>query len=108
MNIEDKKICTETEEKKTNKIVLIDFFADWCGPCKMQDPIIEELKKKFDGKVEFKKVDVDEDSKLADKYNIHAIPTLIVEKDGNLFARYVGVTNLNVLATKINEALEAR
>lgn len=89
-----------------NNIVLIDFFATWCGPCKIQEPIIDDLKKKFDGKVEFKKVDVDEDSKLADKYQIRAVPTLILEKDGKVFMKYTGVTNLKTLEGKINEALE--
>lgn len=89
-----------------NNIVLIDFFATWCGPCKIQEPIIDDLKEKFDGKIEFKKVDVDEDSKLADKYQIRAVPTLILEKDGKVFAKYTGVTNLKTLEGKINEALE--
>lgn len=89
-----------------NKIVLIDFFATWCGPCEIQEPIIDDLKEKFDGKVEFKKVDVDENRKLADKYGIRAIPTLIIEKDEKVFAKYVGVTNLKTLEGKINEALK--
>ncbi|MCZ7393069.1 MAG: thioredoxin [Candidatus Methanoperedens sp.] len=88
-----------------SKIVLMDFFAEWCGPCKMQDPILEELKKKFADKVEFKKVDVDTNNELAAKYTVHAVPTLILEKDGALFKRYVGVTRANVLEADINTAL---
>ncbi len=88
-----------------SKVVLMDFFAEWCGPCKMQDPILEELKKKFQGRVEFKKVDVDTNNELAAKYTIHAVPTLILEKDGTLFKRYVGVTRANVLEADINSAL---
>ncbi len=89
-----------------SKVVLMDFYAEWCGPCKMQDPIMEELKKKFGDKVEFKKVDVDTNMELATKYTIHAVPTLILEKDGTLFKRYVGVTRANVLEADINAALK--
>ena len=88
-----------------SKVVLMDFFAEWCGPCKMQDPIIEELKKKFQDKVEFMKVDVDSAHELAAKFTIHAVPTLILEKDGAVFKRYVGVTRANVLEADINAAL---
>lgn len=95
-----------SENENKNKIVLIDFMATWCGPCKIQEPIIDDLKEKFDGKIEFKKVDVDDNSELADKYQIRAVPTLIIEKDGKVFARYTGVTNLKTLEEKINEALK--
>ena len=73
----------------------------------MQDPILEELKKKFADKIEFKKVDVDTSNELATKYTIHAVPTLIIEKDGVLFKRYVGVTRANILEADINMALMA-
>ena len=86
-------------------VILMDFYADWCGPCKMQDPILEELEKKFEGKVEFKKIDVDTNQELAMKYTVHAIPTLILEKDGEVFKRYTGVTRANVLEEDINAAL---
>lgn len=88
-----------------SKVVLMDFYADWCGPCKMQDPILEELKKKFADKVEFKKVDVDTNHELAAKYTIHAVPTLILEKDNAVFKRYVGVTRASTLEADINAAL---
>lgn len=88
-----------------NKTVLIDFHAEWCDPCSMQDPIIEELKKKFKDKVDFKKIDVDEDPELADKYNIMSVPTLIIKKDENVFKRHVGVTSLDILEKDIKSAL---
>ena len=91
---------------KMSKVVLMDFFAEWCGPCKMQDPINEEIKKKFGDRIEFKKIDVDTDQELAIKYTIHAVPTLILEKDGVLFKRYTGVTRANVLEADINAALK--
>lgn len=89
-----------------NKVVLMDFSAEWCGPCKMQDPIIEELKEKYKDKVEFRKIDVDEERKLTDKYSVRAVPTIIIEKDGKIFHKYVGLTNLKVLEDKIKEALK--
>lgn len=89
-----------------SKVILMDFFAEWCGPCKMQDPINEEIKKKFGDRIELKKIDVDTDQELAIKYTIHAVPTLILEKDGVLFKRYTGVTRASVLEEDINAALK--
>ncbi len=89
-----------------SKVVLMDFYAEWCGPCKMQDPINEEIKKKFGDRIEFKKIDVDTNQELAIKYTIHAVPTLVLEKDGVLFKRYTGVTRANVLEADINAALK--
>jgi thioredoxin 1 len=101
---EDKLI--EEGKKEEKKVILMDFAAKWCGPCKMQDPILEDLKKKFEDKVEFKKIDVDEDGKLADKYIVRAIPTLIIEKDGKIFKTYIGVTSLKELEKTIEDALQ--
>lgn len=95
-----------TEEKGASSVVVIDFMAGWCGPCKMQDPVIEELKKKFEGKVTFKKVDVDNNNALARKYKVMAVPTLVIEKDGNVFKTYVGLTRTSELEKVINEALK--
>jgi thioredoxin 1 len=95
-----------TVEKDANNVVVIDFMAEWCGPCKMQDPIIEEMKKKFEGKATFKKIDIDKDGELANKYNVMAVPTLIIEKDGNIFKKYVGVTRSKELENTINDALK--
>ncbi len=93
------------EEKKENKVVVMDFMADWCGPCKLQDPIIEELKKKYGNKVEFKKINIDNDSRLAEKYLIRAVPTLIIEKNGDIFRKHVGVAYATVLGKYIEDAL---
>lgn len=95
-----------TEEKEACNVVVIDFMAEWCGPCKMQDPVIEELKKKFEGKVTFKKVDIDNNNELASKYKVMAVPTLIIEKDGNVFKKYVGLTRTKELEKAINDALK--
>ena len=69
---------------KENKHVVIDFSAEWCGPCKMFEPIFKEVSSEFEGKVAFLKIDVDEHQNIAAKYNIRSIPTLISLKDGNV------------------------
>ncbi len=100
----------EKNNKDNNKpaknIILMDFMATWCGPCKMQDPILEVLKKKYENIVEFKRIDIDKDGKLADNYFIQAVPTLIIEKDGKIFKKYVGVTSVKRLEEDLIEALK--
>lgn len=71
--------------------VVIDFWADWCGPCKMQAPILEELAEELDGKVKFGKVNVDEEAALALKYQVMSIPTLVVMNYGIFQKKAVGL-----------------
>ncbi len=80
-----------------SKPVLYDFFATWCGPCKMQTPIIENLAKTLGDKVEIKKIDVDQNMELAEKYGIRVVPTLIIEKDGKIVQSMEGVTDAATL-----------
>jgi thioredoxin 1 len=80
-----------------SKPVLFDFFATWCGPCRMQTPILEELAKKMGDKVEIKKYDVDQHMDLAEKYGIRVVPTLVIEKDGKIVKSMEGVTDLSDL-----------
>lgn len=89
-----------------SKVVLIDFYAEWCGPCKMQDPIIAELKKKFEGRVEFQKIDIDKNYKLAVENEIQAVPTLMIKKDDKTIKRYVGLQRSDVLEADLNNALK--
>ena len=77
--------------------VLFDFFATWCGPCRMQTPILEELGKKMGDAIEIRKVDVDQHMDLAEKYGISVVPTLIIEKDGTTVQRMEGVTDASTL-----------
>jgi thioredoxin 1 len=70
--------------------VLVDFWAEWCGPCRMVGPVIEELAKEYEGKVSFAKVNVDENAPLASRYGIMSIPTLIVFKNGKPAQQVVG------------------
>lgn len=75
------------------KPVLYDFFATWCGPCRIQTPILEELGKKMGDAIEIKKVDVDQHMDLAMKYGIRVVPTLIIEKDEKVIQMMEGVTD---------------
>ncbi len=88
------------------KPVLMDFYADWCGPCRMQTPIIEALAKEFGDKAEFKKINVDKEGVLATEKGIFVVPTLILEKDGVELMKWVGVTSKEELTKGINDALK--
>ena len=72
-------------------IHLIDFYADWCGPCKMMSPIIDEVAKELDGKVKVGKINIDENQDLAMQFNVMSIPTIIAFKNGKPDKRFVGV-----------------
>jgi thioredoxin 1 len=87
-------------------ITLIDFFAEWCIPCDIQDKILEKLKEKYEGKIEFRKIDTDKESEIANKYNISSIPTLILEKDEKVVVRHVGVTSMKILEEDIERVLK--
>ncbi len=86
--------------------VLLDFFADWCGPCRRQGPILEDLKKTMGDKVEIKKIDVDEHMEMANKYGIRVVPTLIIEKDGKVIRSLEGVTSAETLESLLNPLVE--
>lgn len=90
------KLNSENFEKvvlNSEEPVLVDFFADWCGPCKMMAPIVEALATELDGKAKVGKINVDENSDIAIEYNVMSIPTLIVFKNGKEEKRLVGVRN---------------
>ena len=73
-----------------NGVVLVDFYADWCGPCKMISPILSELSKELEGEAAIVKVNVDEESELAQRFDVMSIPTLILFKDGTPVNRKMG------------------
>lgn len=84
--------------------VLVDFWAPWCGPCKMIGPLVEELSKEYAGKVKIGKLNVDENAKIATHYGIMSIPTLIFLKDGKIMEQSVGILSKAELRKKV-EAL---
>ena len=83
--------------------VVVDFWANWCGPCKMIAPIVEELAKEFDGKVKIGKVDVDTNPKSASTYGIMSIPSIIFFKNGKVMDQVTGAINKASLKRKIEE-----
>lgn len=82
---------------KGDELVLIDFFATWCGPCKMMSPILDQLKKRSGNKVRILKVDVDKNPKIAASYQVRGVPTLVLMKSGAILWRQSGVVELRAL-----------
>lgn len=88
---------------KADRPVLVDFYADWCGPCKMLAPTIEVLAKEYDGEVIFGKINTDHNKRTTNKYQARALPTLIIFKNGEPQERIVGFQNKKVIQAKIDK-----
>jgi thioredoxin 1 len=86
-------------------VVLVDFWATWCGPCKAQGPIVEQVAKQVAGKAKVAKLDVDSAPTIAKRFNIEAIPTLVLFKNGKPVKQFVGLTNADKLIAAISSAL---
>ena len=95
----------DEEVVKADTVVLVDFWAEWCGPCKMIAPIVEELAEEFDGKVKFTKLDVDSNPRSATNFGIRGIPTLLIFNDGKPIDQVVGAVPKSVLKQRLEEAL---
>lgn len=95
----------EDEVLKSDKPVLVDFWATWCGPCRMIAPIIDQLAVEFAGQVKVGKVDVDNNNGIASSYNVRSIPTLIFFKNGQMVDTIVGATSKDAITQKINSLL---
>ena len=96
---------TLEEKIKTGAPLVVDFWAEWCGPCRMLSPIIEELSNYFQGKVTIGKLNVDEYSSSAGSYEIRSIPTVLFFNRGELVEKFTGVAAKGVFEEKINELI---
>ena len=95
----------ETEVLGNDTPVLVDFYADWCGPCKMMMPVVEKMAEAYEGKVKVGKLNVDENNAIAAKYGIMSIPSFIVFKNGEVLSSNTGAMSQANLAKMLDEAL---
>ncbi|MDN6161641.1 MAG: thioredoxin [Atopostipes sp.] len=99
-----KALTDETFKEETSEgLSLVDFWAEWCGPCKMQSPIIEEMAEESDGSVDYYTLDVDANQETAGDLGIMSIPTLLIKKDGKVVDALVGYHSKEQITEKLNE-----
>ncbi len=95
----------ESEILNSSGVVLVDFWAPWCGPCRMVGPVLEELAKAREGQLKVAKVNVDENPKLAGQYGVMSIPTMMIFKDGRLVDQFVGALPRRSIEAKLERWL---
>ena len=103
INITDEEF--EDSILKNSGVCLVDFWAEWCGPCRMVGPVVEELADDYDGKIKFVKVNVDDANALASKYNVFSIPTLMIFNKGEIVAQQVGAASKDSYKNMIDRVL---
>jgi thioredoxin 1 len=99
---------TDTNFKEAalgNGVAVVDFWAEWCGPCRLIAPIVDELSKEYEGKATIGKLNVDSNPEVSMKYGVRSIPTLLILKDGEVVDKHVGTTTKANLEEKIQAAL---
>jgi thioredoxin 1 len=102
------KTTTETFDQdalKSELPVLVDFYATWCGPCKMLTPVLDEVAKRYEGRAKVVKVDIDESPDLAQRYGVSAVPTLVLFKDGKAVQKVMGFQSPKQLSTLLDGVL---
>jgi thioredoxin 1 len=105
--MQDKKVTelsgSQFDAAIANRVTLVDFWAPWCGPCRIQGPILEEVAESVRGRAKIAKVNVDDAGRVAGRFGVQSIPTLVLFKDGNEVRRFVGVQKHNTLIEAINK-----
>lgn len=95
----------EQEVLKADQLAIVDFYADWCGPCKMLGPVIEQLADEYEGKVKIGKLNVDESPAIAQKYGVMTIPTVLFFKNGEVVHKHIGLEKKEVFEEKMKELM---
>jgi thioredoxin 1 len=95
----------DDETKKAGAPLLVDFWAEWCGPCRMLAPVLDQLAKDYDGRVRVGKLNVDDHSSIATRYGVMSIPTLLLFKEGKVVEQYIGSTSRDNLAKILDKHL---
>lgn len=90
----------------SKNIEMLDFFASWCGPCRIMKPVIADIEKEYGDKIIIKKIDIDENQEIASKYNVMSIPTILIIKDGQVINQLVGAQPKATIVDAIESALK--